>query len=139
MTVKCCTPLVPGQDFSNHIPAAHTKQTLMGALVVVEWGSDKKWLWSEKKISVSSGSLCPPRQDDEALLPPAKEAAVTVVGRAARGREGWRRGACHSRPTTPRRAEKQGVGEGVGKDNPNKHLEDILPGTPKLITVPRWH
>lgn len=30
-------------------------------------------------------------------------------------------------------------GRGGGKDNPNKHLEDILPGTPKLITVPRWH
>lgn len=29
--------------------------------------------------------------------------------------------------------------KGVGKDNPNKHLEDILPSTPKLITVPWWH
>lgn len=26
---------------------------------MVALGSDKKWLWSEKKISVSSGSLCP--------------------------------------------------------------------------------
>lgn len=46
--------------------------------------------------------------------------------------------ACHSRPTTSRHVGEQGWAKGVGKDNPNKRLEDILPSAPKLITVPQW-
>lgn len=44
------------------------------------------------------------------------------------------------KPSTrdPRTRGGEGVGKGVGKDNPNKHLEDILPSAPKLITVPWW-
>lgn len=34
------------------------------------------------------------------------------------------------------RERRRGEKTGVGKDNPNKHLVDILPSTPKLITVP---
>jgi len=34
------------------------------------------------------------------------------------------------------RERRRGEKTGVGKDNPYKHLVDILPSTPKLITVP---
>lgn len=34
------------------------------------------------------------------------------------------------------RERRRGEKTGVGKDNPNKHLVDISPSTPKLITVP---
>lgn len=39
------------------------------------------------------------------------------------------------------RERRRGEETGVAKDNPNKHLVDILPSTPKLITVPlrSWH
>ncbi len=39
------------------------------------------------------------------------------------------------------RERRRGEKTGVGKDNPNKHLVDISPSTPKLITVPlrSWH
>lgn len=39
------------------------------------------------------------------------------------------------------RERRRGEKTGVGKDNPNKHLVDILPSIPKLITVllRSWH
>lgn len=54
--MKWYSPPVLGQDFSHHTPPAHSKRTAW------EGGGtrrDKKWLRSEKKIPVSSGSLCP--------------------------------------------------------------------------------
>lgn len=96
---------------------------------MVALGSDKKWLWSEKKISVSSGSLCPLVMMRHSS-PPKK--AVTALGW---GVEGGMPLSTHNSKT----CEERGWAKGVGKDNPNRHLEDILPGTPKLITVPRWH
>lgn len=53
------------------------------------WG-DKKWLWSEKKISVSSGSLCPSAMMSHPHLPKDGEEAVTAWGEGREGRRvGW--------------------------------------------------
>lgn len=90
----------------------------------------KKWLWSEKKIIVRSGSALCLHDDDEPAS--EKRGRLTLDDGAGGGRRGLT-------TVDPRHAGEQGVGKGVGRDNPNKHLEDILPSAPKLITVPRWH
>lgn len=90
-------------------------------------GGVKKWLWSEKKIIVRSGSSLCLHDDDE----PAS---------AKRGRLRLGDGGGGGLATVdPRLRDMRGSKGGGGGDNPNKHLEDILPSAPKLITVPRWH
>lgn len=79
--------------------------------------------------------------DDEPTphLPKDREEAVTAWG-VRGGEEGGRWWGCLPLSTHDSKTCREwGWARGVGKDNPNKHLEDILPSTPKLITVPWWH
>lgn len=115
-----------GQAFSHHTPPAYTRQTARGV---------KTKLWSEKKIIVRSGNALCLHDDDEPPPPPKTEGGWDCVTAGGGGGGGV------GMPLSTRDSKTRGgagVGKGVGKDNPNKHLEDILPSAPKLITVPQW-
>lgn len=83
-------------------------------------GRGKKWFWSEKKISVSSGSLCPSMMINRPHLPKDGEEAVTAWGEGCDERKGVGGMRLPLSTHDSKMRRERGVGEGVGKRQPKQ-------------------